>query len=282
MRYKLSIIIMVLVVFMSGCSADQEVTSDGFLTLNKITATFSESGIMLKKSEQPVPDILTLNGIKPKLFKMTNINNNDTFVYIFDSYSERQKAGDEYEKKREEFEKLFAKEPAMPYKCEAKNVIISGAYSIEEYSKEDIISSVHQIKNIGDIVFEKLNDGKYMTFKGEGIDWEATIELKYYENEYIHENGSIDYDQYHWERPILKYKKSDIENVGEISYKFTDEMGSSQSSSGKSLDQDGYIYGSHTGGNGSRSDENSVYTMTIRWKEKEETFELKAEHQGKN
>lgn len=276
MKCKISIIIMVLVVFMSGCNADQEVTSDGLLTVSKITAAFSESGIMLKKSEQSVPDILTLNGIKPKLFKMTDINNNDTLVYIFDSYSERKKAIDEYKKKREKFQKPFVKEAVTPHKYEAKNAIIFVAYSIE-----DMMSTDHHIKNIGDTVFEKLNDGKYMTFKGKGTDWEATIELKYYENEYIHENGSIDYDQFHWKRPILKYEKSGIENVGEVSYKFTDETGSSSSSSGISLNQDGYIHGGHGGSNCTRPDENSVYTMTIRWNDKEETFELKVEESFK-
>ncbi len=274
MKYKLSIIIMFFAIFISGCNADQEVTSDGLLTVSKITAAFSERGIMLEKSEQPVPDILTLNGIKPKLFKMTNINNNDTLVYVFDSYSERKEAVDEYKKRMEEFGKQFAKEAAIPYKYEAKNAIIFVVYSIE-----DIVSSDHQIKNIGDIVFEKLNDGKYITFRGEGTDWEATIEFKYYENKYTHENGRIGYDQFHWKQPILKYKKSNIEDVGKVSYEFTNGSCES-SSSGDSLDQDGYIYDVY-GGSGIGADENSVCTMTIRWNDKEETFELKAEQHGK-
>ncbi len=272
MKFKTGIVlIMVFAFLMSGCNADQDVINDDLLTISKITTAFYENGIMLDKSEKSVPNVLNLNGIKPKLFKMTDINNNDTLVYIFDSYLERKKAIDEYKKRRDKFIKPFVKEAANPYKYEAKNAIIFVAFPMK-----NLISSEHHIKNISNTVFEKLNDGKYMTFKGEGTDWEARIEFKYYENKYTDKNGGIAYDQVYWEQPVLKYKKSNIESVGKVSYEFSAETGGSSSAS-RFLTQDGYIYGVHEESSGVRPDENSVYKITIRWNGKEEIFELKAE-----
>ncbi|CAH2213490.1 hypothetical protein [Tepidibacter aestuarii] len=132
-------------------------------------------------------------------------------------------------------------------------------------------------QKISNIVFEKLNPTKEISFKGESSTWEAEYKSKYYEYCMMDENEMPHMDSYNKSVGSVMYKGKDIKNIHNIKYEYKNIHGKG-SATGVELNENGTAYFGCTESNGSSLPEPSIVTLTIEWNDKKETIELKKEN----
>lgn len=262
----LGIILSAMAIGIMGYKAGEDSKKD-LLTLRTIVRTFNKQGLSLKKEKLKSSDDFNLNEIKPAIFSIGG-NKDTLLIYTFKSFSEREKILEETNK----FNNPFSFEE-VPYK--AKNALIVYMPSQIPETEEGYASIGKTRKLISDIVFKNLNDGKERVYKGESASWEGTFTLKYYEHWVQDENG-LHRDSSSWHYPVIKYKMSDIDAVGPITFEFKSSHGSGKST-GLMLDKDGYADSGSGGGNGTIPSESDDISFTIKWGDKEESIVLKAQ-----
>lgn len=128
---------------------------------------------------------------------------------------------------------------------------------------------------ISNVVFKDLNDGKEIVYKGQSTSWEGTFTLRYYENWWQDETGTLHKDSYHKTYPALKYKMSDVGTVGTIDFEYK-TIGGGGSSNGAQLNKEGTVQLGSSGSNGFIPREEDNINFTVRWNGKEESMVLKA------
>jgi hypothetical protein len=260
------IILAAMAIGIIGYKAGEDSKKD-LLTLRTIVRTFNKQGLSLKKDKIKSLDDFNLNEIKPAIFSIGE-NKDTLLIYTFKSFSEREKILEETGK----FSDSFSFEQ-VPYK--AKNALIVYMPSQIPETEEGYASIGKTRKLIFDIVFKNLNDGKERVYKGESASWEGTFTLKYYEHWVQDENG-LHRDSFSWHYPVIKYKMSDIDVVGSITFEFKSSHGSGIST-GLMLNKDGYADSGSGGGNGAIPSESDDVKFTIKWGDKEEHIVLKAQ-----
>lgn len=90
--------------------------------------------------------------------------------------------------------------------------------------------------------------------------------MKYYENWFKDEEGTK-YDSYHTDYPNIKYKGADLDEVGTTDFEYKTINGGRQSI-GLTIDKDGYVKASGSGGNGTILSEDNEITFIINGMEK--------------
>jgi hypothetical protein len=245
-----------------------EKPKNDILTLKTIVKTFEKEGIDLKKDSSKSPEDFEIVGVKPAVFSIGH-KKDTLLIYTFKSFVERE----DFIKNSNKFKNPFSL-LEIPFK--AKNVLLVYKTAEAPTTEADMTSLGETVNSISNIVFTHLNDGKEIVYKGQSSSWEGTFTLKYYEHWWQDEKGTLHYDSYHTEYPVIKYKLSDIEAVGptEFEYKTTHGGGST---TGVYLSKDGYLKLGGGGGNGAMPREDEDVTYTVKWNGKEETFILKAQ-----
>ena len=245
------------------------------LTLKKIVRTFQREGIKLKKDNSKPPEEFVLKGFEPTVFRVGQ-GEDKLLIYVFKSFVEREEIVDSEKK----FDNPFSLE-GRPYKAKNAFIVylpsINPASSKTPTSKEEMQQIFKTASLISDIAFKHLNDGKELVYEGESTHWQGTITLKYYEHWWKDENGMNYYDSYHTLSPVLKYKMSDSEEVGPITFEY-ETKGSGGTSTGLSLDKNGYVKAGSSGSNGSMPLKEDTFQVTVKWNGKEEKFTLKAKN----
>jgi len=129
------------------------------------------------------------------------------------------------------------------------------------------------------ITFKELNESKKIKFEGKGKLWEGFALQEYYEHFYNDgEHNKLYCDSYHYETGEFKYLGEDIENISDVKCEIKIR---SSGDSGMTLNKkigDGIIDLGKSGTNGLRTREDEIYTVTIEWKGKTETFDLKSKN----
>lgn len=272
-RWSAAILVIALAIFITiGTMAYKigENSKNKLLTSKSIAKTFKNQGIILNKDNSPIDDEDYIGGIKPSVYKI-NSTEDKLLIYIFDSFVIRKNIVDESMKYNDVFSFKYTT-------YAANNAFLIYKPSKTPESENEINNMVQTINSIGDTVFTDLNSGKILTFTGESENWEGTFKVKYYENWFEDENGVSHYDSYSTTHPSLKYKKTDITNIGEFIFEY--KAGSSKgTSSGVILSDDGYAdtLGS-SGGTGLPLKNTDQINFTVKWNDKEENFTLKAEN----
>lgn len=261
-----ALLTVIIVIGAVGYKIGQQPTGD-ILTVKQIVGTLKKGDIKLREINGDNLTDKDLNGHKPTVFQVGETA--DTLlIYTFKSFVEREDIV--RETKKYNFSYSFENIP-----FNAKNALIVYQPDINNLSAENM-QRISAIKTkLDEIIFEALNNGESLVFQGESEHWETTITLKYYQHWWKAENGRLEYESYHTEEPIIRYKKADIEKVGNIAVKYESTSGGG-SSSGLELDRDGYARCGKSGGNGAIPSKDSVYTVTVEWLDQEETMELKA------
>ncbi|MDR3586981.1 MAG: hypothetical protein P4L59_16960 [Desulfosporosinus sp.] len=128
-----------------------------------------------------------------------------------------------------------------------------------------------------------------LCIQGEGDHWQGEVTLDYYQHFWPDDQGILRYDSWNHEQPTLEFKGDDKTITGNFSCEFKSSAGSSlrtdsefhpdQFSNQNSLN----LYGGTSAGspgfggnNGAIPQKDGVYTVTIKWNNQQETFELKA------
>lgn len=241
-------------------------SKDKPLTLKTIVKTFKQQGLQLKENDSESFKEYELKGVKPAIFTIGD-NKGTLLIYIFNSFIEREKIV----KETNRFDNPYSFEE-IPYN--SKNSLIVFIPSNISKTKEDLESFGKIASLISNTVFKYLNNGKERVYKGESASWEGTFTLKYYEHWFKDEEGKHHYESYHHQYPRIKYKMSDIDAVGLITFKYETSHGRGEST-GLRLNKDGYANAGISGGNGSITGENNDIIFTVKWGNKEEHFVLK-------
>lgn len=255
-----------IVIGISDYSLSTDTKSD-VLALKTIFKTFKTQGVSLKEDKSKLPDDFSLNGIKPSAYNMSD-DTGKLLIYTFKSFAELKKILSETNK----FYRTFSFEE-IPYK--AKNALIVFIPSSIPETQESMESFSKTKSLISNIVFKHLNDGKERIYKGESESWEGTFTLKYYDHWFQDETGKRLYDSYSQDNSVIKYKLSDIDSVGEVTFKYETLHGSFESA-GRTLNKEGYI-NAGSGSGGPIPGENEEIKFTIKWGDKEEHIVLKAQ-----
>lgn len=243
-----------------------EKPKNDILTLKNIVATFEKQGVYLKEDKSKSPDGFEIDGVKPAVFSLGE-KKDTLLIYSFKTFSEREDKVNNNEKFSNQFS--FSK-----YAFNAKNAFIVYIASQEPTTEEELKSLVETKTLISDTVFKYLNDGKVRVYKGDSPSWEGTYTLKYYEHWGQDETGKLNYEGYHNSYRVIKYKSSDISNVGTIDFKYKN-IGGGGSLTGEELDKDGYLKCGSSGGSGAMPGENDEITFIIKWNGKEENITLR-------
>lgn len=237
------------------------------LTLKTIVKIFEKEGLSLEIDKSKSPDEYDLGGIKPSIFSIED-SRDTLLIYVFDSFREKEKILDETDK----FDNHYSLEE-FPY--HAKNSLIVFIPNEIPGNEEEFKAIGDKLNLISETTFKYLNNGKERVYKGESENWEGTVTMKYYENWFKDEVG-IQYDSYYTNYPMIKYKVSDLDDVGSIDFEYKTANGGGQST-GLTIDKDGYVKAGASGGNGTILSEDNEITFIIKWNGKEERIVLKAQ-----
>lgn len=237
------------------------------LSLRTIVKTFKAEGLSLKEDRLKSPEDYDLKGVKPAIYSIGE-NRDMLLIYTFQSYREKEKILNETDK----FDNQFTFEEFLYH---AKNSLIVFKPSEMPKAEKDLENIGKTASLISSIVFEDLNNGKERVYKGDSENWEGTYTYKYYEHWYQDEYG-LHYQSYEEDRPVIKYKKTDIDSVGPITFKY--EAGTSGGGGeGLTLNKDGYVKLGGGSSNGSILREGEEVRFTIKWGDEEEHIVLKAQ-----
>ncbi len=272
-KWSICIVAIVLTIFIATGTIGYKIgenSKNKLLTSKSIVKTFKDQGIILSKDNSPIDDEDYIGGIKPTVYSVDNTSDK-LLIYIFDSFVIRQNIVDK-DIKNDYIPSL----KSVSYK--ANNSFLVYKPSKIPEAEDEINSLLKTLNLIDDTVFKYLNDGKILNFTGESENWEGTFKVKYYENWFEDENGVSHYDSYSTTYPSLKYKKSDINNIGEFTFEY--KVGSAKgTSTGVILSDDGYADTlGISGGNSLPLRNTDQINFTVKWNDKEETFTLKSEN----
>lgn len=241
------------------------------LNLRDLNQAFAEKGFKLLSEEDEGLGQLVLKGIEPYEYQIRNTEDR-VFFYIFNSIEERKKV----ERSNFVFNgyvSLFASYSKSPLFLVAKNVLI--VYCPKEYTLTSY-DVIHRSQKIRELVFSILEKGHTLVFRGEGKEWEAQVTLQYTREQWKDGEGKYHFENWHQQQTLARFRGNNPNEVGPIECKIT---GTGTHSVGTVTDERLNPYGmirlGGGGGNGALSTIKDIYTFTIRWKGKEETFELR-------
>lgn len=239
------------------------------LNLRDLNQAFSEKGFKLLTKEDKVLDKLVLNGIEPNEYQIQNTEDR-VFFYIFNSIEERKKVQNS-NLNISGYSSLFTSYSQFPLFFVAKNVLI--VYCPKEYllTSYDVI---HRSQKIRELVFSTLEKGHTLVFRGKGKEWEAQVIFQYSIEQWKDAEGKYHFGNWHQQQTLARFRGNNPTEVGPIEYKIT---GTHSVGTGtiERLNQYGIARLGGGGGNGAISTIKDIYTFTIRWKGKEETFEMR-------
>lgn len=239
------------------------------LSQRDVTEAFAQKGLKLIPVKEELPDRIVLGGIEPEAYRIANTAD-WVFVYEFDSHAERYNFTTSSYRMR--LEELFVSYSQFSMSLTAKNKLIVYSPKENTFKPEDPV--VQRFKAIRDLVFNDLNNGRTLVFRGEGRLWEAQTIYRYTKQFYKDDQGILRVESWETGSSVARYKGQDASEVGPLRYMMTRPHGSN-SGTGFFVDSNGIIRLGGGGSNGAMNDEKSIYTITIEWKDQKETFELK-------
>ena len=262
--------VLILIGFIATGALGYKISEDSrkdLLSIRKIVKTFKAEGLSLKKDRTKSPEDYGLKGVKPAVYSIGE-NKDMLLIYTFQSYSEKEKILNETDK----FDNPYTFEEFIYH---AKNSLIVFKPSVMPEAQENLENIGKTADLISNIVFKDLNDGKERIYKGDSENWEGTYTYRYYEHWYQDEAGSH-YQSYQECIPVIRYKKTDIDSVGPITFEYEAGTGSGRGE-GLTLDKDACVKLGGSSSNGSILREGEDVRFTVKWGDKEETIVLKAQ-----
>lgn len=269
--YYLFFLSVAVTLLVTGCVIQEDKAQSKLLTVKHTKNIFSVNGVKLIDTENTSASEFALNGLIPEIFKIESAAGTYLFVYEFGSFDERiaaMKVIENQEKQKYMFGEINKKKVFLIRVYKAKNLILVLAGTNEEPFLKG------RVPDIGSIIFSKLNDINKIIFQGEGNYWDAKMVVEYYEYQWEGEKTASQYERYYESNFKLCYKGNDVESVGKLKYKYegpTDEVDGT-----KSLNEEGCIEIKSTGDVQTSLKKQDVYTVTIRWKDQQETITLNA------
>ena len=274
----LSIIVLAIILLGTSLGLSSGVTKESLeyqtLSLRDVTEAFAQKGLKLVPVEEGLPGRITLGGVEPEVYRIGQTEDR-VFVYAFDSQADRRVFNSFDLIFDLKFREFFSEYSQLYRTLTAKNILIVYCPHVYTLNPEDLHKdpAILRLKVIQDLVFTDLNKGQILVFRGEGQYWEAQAVCRHIEQFYKDAQGTLHFGGGSTVNFVARYKGRDASEVGEFNYWITMPHGSG-SGTGFTLESDGFARLGGVGSNGLR-DEKDIYTFTVEWQGKRETFELK-------
>lgn len=268
-----------------------EVKKD-ILSVKDIKRTAVGSGLSLTSNSAVNPADYKMGQVEPDVYQVKNLDGM-LFIYNFPSFGDRNTVYNQWRETTRQNSgdsnlNMFSSKWNYNLAYIAKNTIIVvclNPISGEEYAQK--ISP--RLKNLGKWIFYNLNGGQKIVYQGDGENWKGKLIINYYDRLWNDAKGVIRYDSWNHRQPVLEFK-GDLGTIqGDFSFIFecsgskfgeTDSDGfdarryrerDTVSNYGGEILGFGAIHGSS-----SMPSKDDIYKVTVKWNNKQETFELKA------
>ncbi|MCF8012201.1 MAG: hypothetical protein K9L56_13075 [Clostridiales bacterium] len=284
---RLFVIIIIALFFLTNCTiSDQNINNAHkkqnqefmLLDLNQIKSLFKKEGVKLTKNHSININNYQIRGTKPTVFNLEQIGGK-LFVFIFQTITDRHsimeqfKIGPLIDSDNQMYSLFSTQKEINPSIQAAKNAIIV-------YIPDKSFTMIKRVKNhklIEEIVFNRLNDTKRLEFSGQSKTWKAIYTVKYYDYTWK-ANGTLKHETWAKKKGKLKYKGSNIQDVGKFKYQL--EKGSGEASGDISLNDNGTTFFATGEGTIAHPNRDQIFTLYIRWNDKKEIIHLKSDPPG--
>lgn len=256
-----------------GTGQTKESYKTRLLSAEDVSRTYAQHGLKLMPlANEPPNNSLILDGVRPAVYQIEGTEDR-VFIYVFASHEKRVRYCTYSFTDSFQLQELFQPYGKFSSVAMAKNVL-----SVYVPSKVNFLPgdpSVERAKKINDFVFNDLNQGRTRIFRGEGQFWEAQVIYRSTLQFYKDSKGILHPDSWETENAMARYKGGGFKDVGLISYQLTKPHGAA-SGTGSSLNAKGIVRLGGSAGNGVLTQTDDLYTLTIEWNGRSETFVLKA------
>ncbi|EHQ89820.1 hypothetical protein [Desulfosporosinus youngiae] len=263
------------------------------LSVKDIKRTAEGSGLSLTSNSTVDPADYKMGQVEPEVYQVKNFDGM-LFIYNFSSVGERNTAYDQWEESTRQYSgnsntNMFSSKENHNLAYAAKNTIT--VLSLRPFSSEEYVQKISsRLKNLEKWFFYNLNEGDQIVYQGEGENWKGKLIVNYYDNLWTDAKGAINYDSWTHEQPILEFKGDAGTIQGNFSYDFecpgrkfgvthSDGFNARRySEKDMALNYGGVVLGFGTIIHGSSPipSKDAIHKLTVKWNNKQETFELKA------
>lgn len=275
------------------------VAKKDILTVNDVVNTVEKGGLALTPDATLKPSDYKIGDTEPRIYKLAKEDGN-LFVYQFTSIGARETEFGKWEennrpKSGETNSDMFSTMWQYDQAYAAKNTVI--VFTLSQIPNVEYMTTklVPMTTNLGKVIFYNLNGGQQIVYQGESEHWQGKIVVNYYNHFWTDDKGALQDDGWNHVQPVLEFKGDPSTIMGEFSFEVQSPVGGGfggTNSDGFRPNQfdDKENSGSYGGvrvgmggisGNGAVPLENSVFTITVKWNNKQETFDLKALPQNK-
>ncbi|MGC7871066.1 hypothetical protein ACPUYX_05985 [Desulfosporosinus sp. SYSU MS00001] len=262
------------------------------LSVTDVKHTVVQSGLSLTSNSMVNPADYKMGQVEPQIYEIKNFDGM-LFIYKFTSIGERDTIFDQWQDtngRKSNSANLNMFSPKWQYNraYAAKNTIIVVCLSQfpgEEYARK--ISP--RLRDLGKEIFYNLNEGQQIVYQGEGDNWRGKVIINYYNHFWTDDKGVLRFDGWNHRQPVIEFKGDPSNIQGNFSYEFKsaiDEFGGTDAKgfdasrfaeNDSAANYGGVILGfGGIGGSGAMPPKDNVYTLTVKWNNKQETFDLKA------
>jgi len=264
--FLVSLLMVVLV--MVGCTfGTDEVSEDRALFLDQVKNILEAEGLELGEIEgdSPVEEEIP---VAPKAYRI-NEDHGKVFIYEFETISERM----------ESFpftirgEMVEISEEDIYFPLGAKNIAII-------YQPGDTESGpfIEESTKLNNAVFYQMHGIEEKSFQGRGDHWDISLEIKYFEYQWMDREGQQNTEFYGYSSFDLKYLDTNPEEVSELSFQFSFNDQASRELSTKATDGSSVLEesGSYKVLRNTLSEpvEKEVIPTRVSWMDNEEEIDL--------
>ncbi|KJR49422.1 hypothetical protein UF75_0262 [Desulfosporosinus sp. I2] len=273
--------------YKAGSSVEKDI-----LSARDVAKTLEQAGLILDSDSNVNPADYKIGQAEPSIYKVNNLDG-VLFIYHFASVGERDTTYHQWEETNRKNNSgnntnNFSERWQYNIAFGAKNTLL--VMSLSQFSSEEYAQKISPvITNLGKAIFYDLNGGQQIVFQGEGENWKGKVIINYYNHFWTDDKGVIRYDGWSHKQPVLEFKGDPSGIRGNFSYEFESPFGEFGGTNSDGFDAQqfrerdtstnygGVILGFGTvGGDGAIPQKDSVYTLTLKWNDKQETVVLKA------
>ncbi len=241
------------------------------LSLIDIKTALTLAGLQFSDNKEVSPTAYQINNITPIVYTL-NQSNQVLLVYIFKSIAERKEVCWDGELGPLTPPQFLQKENYLTRSYTARNVLIIG---MRDVSRMHSISEIEQGLKPLQKVMLSLNKSQEAVFADQGLYWDASYIVDYYQHWYKDDRGLTRLDQYSNGKWVVKYIGPDPRSIHDIRYEYkAPGQGGSGDGIFTKIGEDYYLRIGNGAGN-IIPDKDSDITMTIQWSDKWESLNLK-------
>lgn len=295
---RILIILCILSLTLSGCSVpffnrEDPVKTPAFtepadspfdytepISVKDVKTALIAAGLQFTETSEFTPDDYIVNDLRPTIYSIKP-GQHVLMLYEFGSIALRNEAGWTAGSGNIISNQFPLKDKWLAQAYTAKNVLIINMLNYEKLVTAEGIPQVSADIQKASVALNQavlaLNEGQTLVFADKSNNWDARLTVKYYQHWYEDSTDTSHIEQVSKGDWRVKYLGDEPESIKSISYEYTTFSGSG-SGNGDSLQKIGQDYYLRLGSSGNIGipGEDSVYTLSIKWNDQQESLDLKA------